>query len=253
MTTGRGSKVKNRERVDLLLVERGLAESRARAQRLILAGRVYSGERRIEKSGELVSSDAPLSMREGERFVSRGGEKLEGALAALELDVRDTTCADIGASTGGFTDCLLKRGARRVYAVDVGHGQLAHALRNDARVVVLERTNARYLTRETLGDAVDVVVVDASFIGIEKLLDGIVAVLREGGTLLALVKPQFEAGRDEAAKGRGVIRDEAVRSHAIARARAAIESAGFQVLAEVDSVLAGPKGNRERFVLARRR
>jgi len=243
---------RTRERADVLVVERGLAESRARAQRLILAGQIWSGERRVEKSGELVGSDAPLELKGGERFVSRGGDKLDGTLEALGVDVRDATCADIGASTGGFTDCLLQRGARRVFAVDVGHGQLADKLRRDARVVVLERTNARYLSRETLGDAVDVAVVDASFIGIEKLLSGIVAILRDGGTLVALVKPQFEAGRAEAARARGVIRDPAVRDAAIAKARDAIVAAGFEVLGEVDSALKGPKGNRERFVWARR-
>jgi len=243
---------RTRERADVLVAERGLAESRARAQRLILAGQIWSGERRVEKSGELVPSDTPLELRGGERFVSRGGEKLDGALETLGVDVRDTTCADIGASTGGFTDCLLQRGARRVFAVDVGHGQLADKLRRDPRVVVLERTNARYLSRETLGDAVDVVVVDASFIGLEKLLSGIAAVLRDGGTLVALVKPQFEAGRAEAARARGVIRDPAVRDAAIAKARDAIVAAGFEVLGEIDSALKGPKGNRERFVWAKR-
>ena len=234
----------------MLVVERGLAESRARAQRLILAGQVYSGERRIEKSGELVAREAPLEVRKGERFVSRGGDKLDGALASFGLDVTGATCADIGASTGGFTDCLLQRGARRVFAIDVGHGQLASELRSDPRVVVLERTNARYLDLETLGEPCDVVVVDASFIGIEKLLSGITAVLRPQGTLVALVKPQFEAGKSEAARGRGVISDPAVRDAAIGRARDAIVSAGFEVVAEVDSALKGPKGNRERFVHA---
>ncbi|HEX6272014.1 MAG TPA: TlyA family RNA methyltransferase [Polyangiaceae bacterium] len=252
MTAKKLPSAKGRERADVLVVERGLAESRARAQRLILAGQVWSGERRVEKSGELIARDTPLELRGGERFVSRGGDKLDGALAALGVDVGDTTCADIGASTGGFTDCLLQRGARRVFAIDVGHGQLADKLRKDPRVVVLERTNARYLERATLGEAVDVVVVDASFIGIEKLLPGIVAVLRDGGTLVALVKPQFEAGRDEAARSRGVIRDPNVRNAAIAKARDAIVAAGFEVLGEVDSALKGPKGNHEHFVVARR-
>lgn len=243
--------VKTRERADLLVVERGLAESRARAQRLILAGQIWSGEQRIEKSGELLSVALPLELRRGERFVSRGGDKLDAALEAFSLDVRDLACADIGASTGGFTDCLLQRGARRVFAVDVGHGQLAEKLRRDPRVVVFERTNARYLERETLGEPVDVVVVDASFIGIEKLLPAITAVLRAEGTLVALVKPQFEAGKIEAARGRGVISDPAVRDAAIGRARDAILSAGFEVVAEVDSALKGPKGNRERFVHAK--
>jgi 23S rRNA (cytidine1920-2'-O)/16S rRNA (cytidine1409-2'-O)-methyltransferase len=214
--------VKTRERADVLVVERGLADSRARAQRLILAGLVYSGERRIEKSGELVASEAPLEVRKTERFVSRGGDKLDGALASFDLDVTGATCADIGASTGGFTDCLLKRGAGRVFAIDVGHGQLASSLRSDPRVVVLE-----------------------------KLLSGIAAVLRPGGTLVALVKPQFEAGKSEAARGRGVISDPVVRNAAIARARDAIERAGFEIVGEVDSALKGPKGNRERFVHAK--
>jgi 23S rRNA (cytidine1920-2'-O)/16S rRNA (cytidine1409-2'-O)-methyltransferase len=250
-----GGKSPAKTRADVLVVERGLAESRARAQRLILAGQVWSGTRRIEKSGELVPSEALLEVRAGERFVSRGGDKLDAALESFGLDVRDARCADIGASTGGFTDCLLQRGARRVFAIDVGRGQLAEKLRRDARVVVLERVNARYLERATLGDAdeggVDIVVVDASFIGIEKLLAGITAVLRPGGTLVALVKPQFEAGREEAARARGVIRDPRVRDAAIDRARNAIVAAGFDVLGEVDSTLKGPKGNRERFVLAK--
>jgi 23S rRNA (cytidine1920-2'-O)/16S rRNA (cytidine1409-2'-O)-methyltransferase len=248
----KGRIVKSRERADVLVVERGLAESRARAQRLILAGQVYSGERRIEKSGELVASEAPLEVRKTERFVSRGGDKLEGALASFGLDVTGATCADIGASTGGFTDCLLQRGARRVFAIDVGHGQLASELRGDPRVVVLERTNARYLDRATLGEPCDVVVVDASFIGIEKLLPGIAAVLGSHGSLVALIKPQFEAGKREAARGRGVISDPQVRDAAIARAREAIVQAGFEVVGEIDSVLKGPKGNRERFVYAKR-
>jgi 23S rRNA (cytidine1920-2'-O)/16S rRNA (cytidine1409-2'-O)-methyltransferase len=251
MTAGDGRSGKARERADVLVVDRGLADSRARAQRLILAGQVWSGERRIEKSGELVATAAPLELRGAERFVSRGGDKLDGALEALGVEVRDACCADIGASTGGFTDCLLQRGARRVFAIDVGHGQLADKLRRDPRVVVLERTNARYLERETLDETVDVVVVDASFIGIEKLLPGVVAVLREGGTLVALVKPQFEAGKTEASRARGVIRDPRIRDAAIAKARAAITAAGFEVLGEVDSKLKGPKGNQERFIWAR--
>jgi 23S rRNA (cytidine1920-2'-O)/16S rRNA (cytidine1409-2'-O)-methyltransferase len=244
--------VKDHERADLLVFERGLADSRARAQRLILAGQVWSGSERVAKSGDLVPRDAPLEVRGGERFVSRGGEKLDAALEAFALDVRGLTCADIGASTGGFTDCLLTRGARRVFAIDVGHGQLAEKLRRDERVVVLERTNARYLDRTTLGESVELVVVDASFIGIEKLLPGIVNVLGPRGTLVALVKPQFEAGRDEAARARGVIRDPEIRTAAIARARDAISAAGFTIVHEVDSALRGPKGNLERFVLAQK-
>ncbi len=238
-------------RADVLVVERGLAENRSRAQSLILAGRVMSGERRVEKSGELISTDAPLSLLERERFVSRGGEKLEGALVALGVEVRGAVCADVGASTGGFTDCLLQRGATRVFAIDVGHGQLAHALRLDPRVVLLERTNARHLTRSSLGTLVDLAVADVSFIGLAKLLPAFREILAPGGLLLALVKPQFEAGRLEVARGKGVIRDEGVRRETVERVTSAIGGAGFELLGEVDSVLTGPKGNRERFVLAR--
>jgi 23S rRNA (cytidine1920-2'-O)/16S rRNA (cytidine1409-2'-O)-methyltransferase len=242
---------KGRVRVDVLLVDRGLAETRSRAQSLVLAGRVLSGEQRVDKAGTLLAADAPLSLKERERFVSRGGEKLEGALHALGVDVRGAVCADVGASTGGFTDCLLQRGAKRVFAIDVGHGQLAQPLRLDPRVVVLERTNARTLTREALGAPVDVVVVDVSFIGLSALLPAFCQLLEPGGLLLALVKPQFEAGRLEVARGKGVIRDEGVRQQAVARVSSAIEAAGFDLLGEADSVLPGPKGNRERFVLAR--
>lgn len=243
---------RTRLRADQLLVERGLAESRNRAQGLLLAGRVFSGERRIDKCGERLLLDSPLEVREGQRFVSRGGDKLEGALRDLKFDVSGKIAADFGASTGGFSDCLLMYGVVRVHAIDVGYGQLADKLRKDPRVISLERTNARHLTREALGELVDLVVLDASFIGVEKLLPGVTAVLRPGGHLLALVKPQFEAGRSEVTRGKGVIRDESVRLSAIASARDAIERAGFAIENEVDSAVPGPKGNLERFVLARR-
>jgi 23S rRNA (cytidine1920-2'-O)/16S rRNA (cytidine1409-2'-O)-methyltransferase len=242
----------DKQRADLLLVERGLAPTRSQAQSLLLAGRVYSGERRIEKSGELLPADAPLEVRGGERYVSRGGTKLEGALSSLGLDVHGLSCADLGASTGGFTDCLLQHGASKVYAVDVGQGLLAQSLRDDPRVVVLERTNARHLTAETLGQAVELVVVDASFISIGKLLAGVDAVLAPGGSLLALIKPQFEAGRAEASRGRGVIRDPEVRARTIREAEQAIRDQGFAIVGGADSKLHGPKGNVEYFVLARK-
>ena len=242
----------DKQRADHLLVERGLAQTRSQAQGLLLAGRVYSGEKRIEKSGEMLAADAPLEVRGGERYVSRGGTKLEGALDGLELDVKGLECADLGASTGGFTDCLLQRGAAKVHAVDVGHGLLAASLRNDPRVRVMERTNARLLTAELLGTQVDLVVVDASFISIGKLLTAIDAILKPGGRLLALVKPQFEAGREEAARGRGVIRDPEVRARTIRDAEQAIREQGFSILGGADSKLPGPKGNVEYFVLARK-
>ena len=239
-------------RADVLLVERELATSRTQAQALILSGRVFSGERRIDKSGESLLSDAELTVRGGPRFVSRGGDKLDAALTELPIDVRGAVVVDIGASTGGFTDCVLQHGAVAVYAVDVGHGQLAHQLRQDARVVVLERTNARHLTGASFPQRIDLVVVDASFIGTDKLMPAIAAILPPTGHLLALVKPQFEAGRDAARRARGVIRDPEVRSSAISAAKAAIAGAGFEILGECDSRVPGPKGNVERFVLARR-
>jgi 23S rRNA (cytidine1920-2'-O)/16S rRNA (cytidine1409-2'-O)-methyltransferase len=241
-----------RERADALLVARGLAASRARAQALIMAGSVFSGDRRIDKPGALLGEGAPLSVTSGPRFVSRGGDKLDFALDALGVPVAGLVCLDVGASTGGFTDCLLLRGAARVYAVDVGYGQLAEKLRRDARVDVRERVNARDLAPGDFAPLPDLCVVDASFIGLGKLVGAIARVLPPGGSLVALVKPQFEAGREAASRGRGVIRDEATRASAIAGARGAVEAAGFLVLGEVDSAVHGPKGNVERFVHARR-
>jgi 23S rRNA (cytidine1920-2'-O)/16S rRNA (cytidine1409-2'-O)-methyltransferase len=185
--------------------------------------------------------------------VSRGGVKLAGALDEFGLEVRGFRCLDLGASTGGFTDCLLQRGAAQVVAVDVGYGQLAHKLRVDPRVVVMERTNARTLEPDAIGGTVDLTVVDASFIGLAKLMPAVARCTRAGGELLALVKPQFEVGREQASRGKGVVRDESVRADAIAAAVEAVHDAGFDVLGQRDSVLPGPKGNREAFVRARRR
>jgi 23S rRNA (cytidine1920-2'-O)/16S rRNA (cytidine1409-2'-O)-methyltransferase len=244
-----------RERADVLLVERGLAPTRAKAQALLLAGRVYTGEARVDKAGTLLSREAPLSLKgELNPYVSRGGLKLAGALAAFApygLDPVGAVAVDVGASTGGFTDCLLQAGANRVYAVDVGYGQLHERLRADARVVVLERTNARTLTAEALGGLVDLVTVDASFIGLGHLAPAVACMLKPNGWLCALVKPQFEAGREAVRRGKGVIRDEAERQTAIGSATAAVEAAGFELIASADCVIAGPKGNREHFVLAR--
>jgi len=244
-----------RVRADVLCTLRGLCTSRTEAQALILAGQVRLGEQRIDKPGTLLAPDAQLSIVARRRFVSRGGDKLDHALAAFAssgLDVSGKLCLDVGASTGGFTDCLLSRGAARVVAVDVGYGQLADKLRSDPRVDVRERVNARDLRPEDFEAPIDVVVVDASFIGIGKLIGAIASLVRSGGDLVALIKPQFEAGREAASKGRGVIRDQAVRAAAIGGAREAIEAAGFIVIAEADSAVKGPKGNVERFVWARR-
>jgi 23S rRNA (cytidine1920-2'-O)/16S rRNA (cytidine1409-2'-O)-methyltransferase len=239
-----------KRRIDLLLVERELAPTRAQAQALILAGKVFSGDRRIDKAGSELDANVELTVREPERFVSRGGHKLEGALDALGCNVEAAICADVGASTGGFTDCLLQRGASKVYAIDVGHGQLAHKLAIDPRVVVMDRANARHLTPEVFADRLDWVVVDASFISLEKLLPAITSWLSPGARLLAMIKPQFEVGRDEARKSRGVIRDANVRSAAIEHVLGAIRDSGFAVQGGADSAVPGPKGNVEYFVLA---
>jgi 23S rRNA (cytidine1920-2'-O)/16S rRNA (cytidine1409-2'-O)-methyltransferase len=240
-------------RLDQLLVTRGFSPSRARAQALVLAGEVSVGGVRVDKAGTLVAEDAAVEVRTPDHpYVSRGGVKLAGALDAFGMDPKGLRCLDLGASTGGFTDCLLQRGATQVVAVDVGYGQLAHSLRVDPRVVVLERTNARTLDPVQIGGPADLTVVDASFIGLGKLAAAIARCTRPGGALVALVKPQFEVGREQAAKGRGVVRDEAVRTGAIDAAAQELRDAGFEVLAQCDSVLPGPKGNREAFVHARR-
>ena len=239
-----------KRRIDLLLVERQLAPTRAQAQALILAGKVFTGDRRIDKVGTELDPNIELIVREPERFVSRGGHKLEGALDALSCQVQGRVCADVGASTGGFTDCLLQRGARKVYAIDVGHGQLAHKLATDPRVVVMDRTNARHLTRDAFSDRLDLIVVDASFISLEKLLPAIASWMTPGAQLLAMIKPQFEVGRDEARRTKGVVRDADVRTRAIEHVLAAIADLDFQVLGGADSEVAGPKGNVEYFVLA---
>jgi 23S rRNA (cytidine1920-2'-O)/16S rRNA (cytidine1409-2'-O)-methyltransferase len=240
-------------RLDALLVARALADTRARAQAVILSGNVFVAGARIDKAGALVPADASVEVRGADHpYVSRGGVKLAGALDAFGLDVRALRCLDVGASTGGFTDCLLLRGAASVVAVDVGYGQLAHKLRVDPRVVVRERTNARTLEPVAIGGTVDLTVVDASFISLATLLPAIARCTRSGGELVALVKPQFEVGREAATRGKGVVRDPEARAQVVASARESIAQAGFEVLAECDSVLAGPKGNLEAFVHARR-
>lgn len=238
--------------MDVLLVERGLAPTRAKAQALVLAGEVYRGDVRLDKPGQLVAPDIELSVRSRQKYVSRGGLKLEGALTDLRFDPTGLRAADLGASTGGFTDCLLQHGATHVYAIDVGQGQLAHKLVIDDRVTVLDRTNARHLEPEQVGGGVELVVVDASFISLEKLLPAIGKLLVPGGHLLALIKPQFEVGREEAQRSRGVIRDPVVRRQAIATVLDAVRQASFEVLGDTVCRVPGPKGNVEHFVLARK-
>ncbi len=238
-------------RIDQLMVTMGLAPTRAKAQALLLAGDVYANGVRIDKAGTLVSDACALEVRNAAcAYVSRGGLKLEGALKHFAIEVQGKRCLDVGASTGGFTDCLLQHGAAEVIAVDVGYGQLAQKLRIDPRVQSLERTNARFLEPSQLGGQVDLCVVDASFIGLGKLAEALSRCVRDEGTLVALIKPQFEAGRAEVSRGRGVIGDPTVRNKAIETALLDVQRAGFRILETCDSVLAGPKGNLEAFAHA---
>jgi 23S rRNA (cytidine1920-2'-O)/16S rRNA (cytidine1409-2'-O)-methyltransferase len=239
-------------RADQLLLERGLVESRARGQALILAGLVFSNERRIAKAGEALPADAPLEVRGREHpWVSRGGIKLAHGLDALNWDVTDSVALDVGSSTGGFTDVLLQRGAAKVFAIDVGTNQLAWKLRQDPRVVVHEQTNARYLTDAIVTQPIDIVVCDASFIGLAKVLDTALGFVRDGGRLLALIKPQFEAERAEIGKG-GVVRDPAVHARVSQSARSWVEQRGWDVVGMIESPITGPEGNKE-FLLAAQR
>jgi 23S rRNA (cytidine1920-2'-O)/16S rRNA (cytidine1409-2'-O)-methyltransferase len=232
-------------RADQLLADRGLAESRTRAQALILAGLVFSGDRRIDKAGQPLPPDAPLSVRGRDHpWVSRGGLKLDHALTHFGWDVAGAVAIDVGASTGGCTDVLLTRGAARVYAVDVGHGQLAWRLREDARVVVMERTNARALTSGQVPEPIDWVVCDASFISLAKVLPAALALARPGARLAALVKPQFEARRGEVGKG-GVVRDPDVHARVCDEAAHWLAGEGWEVAGVVRSPITGPEGNVE--------
>jgi 23S rRNA (cytidine1920-2'-O)/16S rRNA (cytidine1409-2'-O)-methyltransferase len=231
-------------RVDILLVERGLAESRSQAQRLVMAGQVRADGQVVSKPSVTVPSNVKLSVDEGPAYVSRGGEKLAAALASFEIDVTGKTCADVGASTGGFTDCLLQHGAKKVYAIDVGQGILHWGLRQDGRVVVMEGTNARYLNE--LPEPVDFITIDASFISIKLLLPVMVNWFdKNRGQIAALIKPQFEAGRKESSRGKGVIRDPEVHRRVLEDMLSFAETQGFGVEGLVRSPLVGPKGNVE--------
>ena len=234
-----------RERLDKLLVDRGLVASRERARALILAGQVVVGEHAVDKAGMKVASDAAIRIRGDDiPYVSRGGVKLAHALDRFAIDVTGRTALDVGASTGGFTDCLLQRGVCRVYAVDVGYGQLAWKLRDDPRVVCLERTNIRQLTPEALAVTPDLAVIDASFISLEKVLPATLPLLAPDADLVALVKPQFEVGRGQVGKG-GVVRDPEQHAEVIERVSAAAAALGCAVLGVTESPLLGQKGNRE--------
>jgi 23S rRNA (cytidine1920-2'-O)/16S rRNA (cytidine1409-2'-O)-methyltransferase len=231
-----------KERLDQLMVQRGLADSRERARQLILAGEVTVGERVVDKPGTQVLVDSSLTVAGRAPYASRGGLKLAAALDAFALDIRDWVAADVGASTGGFTDCLLQRGAARVYAIDVGYGQLAWPLRQDPRVVVLDRTNARFLER--LPEQVDLVTADVSFISLRLILPPALGWLRRSGQVVALVKPQFEAGRERLGKG-GVVRDRAVHRAVLDEITSWAAGQGMGLRGLIRSPITGPAGNVE--------
>lgn len=242
-----------RKRADQWLVELGLAESRAKAQALIMAGAVYAGTRRVAKPGETLPLESDISVKGRDHpWVSRGGQKLEKGLSAFAIDPTGLIGLDIGASTGGFTDVLLHHGAARVYAVDVGHGQLAWKLRQDERVVVLERTNARHLSADHVPEPVDILVCDASFISLSKILPAGMDLTAPGARLVALIKPQFEVGRGKVGKG-GVVRDPALHTEVCETIRDWLDSRdGWQVLGIAESPIKGPEGNVEFLIAAER-
>lgn len=234
-----------KKRLDVLLVEKGLMESRQKAQAVIMAGQVYVAGQKVDKAGSPTAEDAPIEIRGGGlKYVSRGGYKLEKAMAAWPITLEGRTCADIGASTGGFTDCMLQNGASRVYAVDVGYGQFAWKLRQDPRVVCLERTNARYLTAEQIPDPLDFFSVDVSFISLSLILPPLKALMKENGQGVCLVKPQFEAGRDKVGK-KGVVRDKKVHLEVLEHFFDHAAAAGFTVRGVTWSPIRGPEGNIE--------
>ena len=241
-----------RERIDKLLVDRGAVDSRERARRLVMAGAVRVGDRVVDKPGTLVPIDAAIVVTGDDiPYVSRGGLKLQGALDAFGTPVADRVVLDVGASTGGFTDCVLQRGARAVIAVDVGYGQFAWSLRQDPRVTLLERTNIRGLSAAALPDTPDLAVIDVAFISLRLVLPVVVGVLAPGGDIVALVKPQFEVGKGQVGSG-GVVRDPALQAAAVAAVRQCAQDLALACLAECESPIVGPKGNREFFLALRK-
>ncbi|HEA47444.1 MAG TPA: TlyA family RNA methyltransferase [bacterium] len=236
-----------KERLDRLLFRRGFFSSRAKAIRAILAGEVYLEGKRIDKPGTRVESGARIGVKKRSPYVSRGGEKLEKALKEFRIDIKEKITLDAGASTGGFTDCLLKHGAKKVYAVDVGYGQLAWRLRRDPRVVVLERRNIRYLKKEELKEEVDLVTLDLSFISLTKVLERIDNLLTLKGEIVTLIKPQFEAGREKVKKG-GVVRDPGVHREVILKVIDKAKEIGLKTKGLIPSPLKGPAGNIEYFI-----
>jgi 23S rRNA (cytidine1920-2'-O)/16S rRNA (cytidine1409-2'-O)-methyltransferase len=241
---GKGS-IKNKERIDVLLVKRGLVSTRARARSLIMSGAVFVDNVRVDKAGTLVEENSSIEIKESSlRYVSRGGIKLEAALREFSINVQDKVALDIGASTGGFTDCLLQHGAERVYAVDVGYGQLDWKLRHDPRVIVKERINARYLKTEDIGELVDICTIDVSFISLTKVIPPLLNMLKPGGILIALIKPQFEVGKGEVGKG-GIVKDEGKHKEVINKVTGFLEELNFKTLGVIPSPIPGAEGTKE--------
>jgi 23S rRNA (cytidine1920-2'-O)/16S rRNA (cytidine1409-2'-O)-methyltransferase len=241
-----------KERLDKLLLEKGFVQSRERARSLIMEGKVSIDGQKMDKPGTKVDVEAKIHLRgEGRPYVSRGGEKLEGALEAFGIDPKGMVVMDVGASTGGFTDCVLQRGARKVYAVDVGYGQLAWKLQKDPRVINLEKRNIRYLKREEVGEEMDLILVDTSFISVEKFLPHLLGFLKSEGRLVSLIKPQFEVGKGEVGKG-GVVRDPSLHQKVIERISEFSRGLGLNVLRVKESHLLGPRGNKEFFLYLKR-
>jgi len=244
--------MEGKERLDKLLVDKGITPTREKARALVIAGKVAVEGRVIDKPGTKIDREVPIQLK-GETlpYVSRGGEKLEGALRVFDIDPKGLVVMDVGASTGGFTDCALQKGARKVYAVDVGYGQLAWKLQKDPRVVNLERRNIRYLEREEVEDEIDLILIDTSFISVEKFMPHLLGFLKEGGSILSLIKPQFEVGKGEVGKG-GVVRDAALHQKVIDRISTFCRGLGLKVVGVTESPLLGPKGNKEFFIYLRK-
>jgi len=244
--------MKKKARIDQALVERGFFESRERAQRAIMAGEIRVGDRVFAKAAELVDLDAAISVSRAPQFVGRGALKLGGALDSFGIDVAGKVALDIGASTGGFTDCLLQRGAAKVFAVDVGHGQLAWKLRNDPRVIVIEKLNARFLSRERVPEDVDLCVVDVSFISLTLILPRAFELITENGVIVALIKPQFELQREDVGRG-GIVREAPLHEKAQQKIVKFVEEAKYRVVGLVPSPITGTDGNQEFFICIRKR
>ncbi len=240
------TKPKNeKKRLDVLLVERELVPSRTYARAVIMSGVVYVDDQKVDKAGTLVDPGSHIVVRQARRkFVSRGGFKLESAIEHFNVNVSGAVAMDVGASTGGFTDCLLQRGASRVYALDVGYGQLDWGLRNDKRVIVKERVNCRYLEPELIGESVDIVVMDVSFISLTKILEPVLRLLKSNGAIIALIKPQFEVGKEEVGKG-GIVKDETKHQKVIKKIRKKLEDLNCRVIGIIPSPITGADGNRE--------